>query len=306
MPRALVVVLLFLGGCLMSVPDIDDVYPMQGDAAQPGNKADRWGARYLLEHGTPGTPPTIAGARVGRQTFVDSRLFEVPTLFYIQVKFASVLTAVGGTPAPALPFQSFSSDRIQFTVRRQLDDFGGLITDTYIVNGFTPTTGEPMWFPVAVVSARKLQILAEDIDTAPGHGSQYVDVVATPVTSLDDQLVIAERDDLVGQNVFGYSHTRGGFRTAASAVPVLLLPADASRRQFFISNEGSTRLALSFDQNNPPNVGAGTESWTVILDAKGGANSRYVSPMDSYWGPVEGVWEGVPTGFAMADGSTVE
>lgn len=287
---------------------IDQLFPRQGDRppSQAPNKADRWGARYLLLQGSPGAPPSIPGGRVGRQTFVDSRLFDVPTLFYIQVKFASVLTAaVGGTPAPALPFQSFSSDRIKFTLRRQLDDYGGLITDEYIVNGFTPTVGEPMWFPVAVVSGRKLQLLAEDIDAAPGHGSQYVDVVVTPVTSIDDQLVISERDDLVGQNVFGYSHTRGGFRTAASAVPVLLLPADASRRQFFISNEGTTRLALSFDPNSPPNVGAGTESWTVILDAKGGANSRYTSPMDSYWGPVEGVWEGVPAGFAMADGSTV-
>jgi hypothetical protein len=262
------------------------------------NRAQRWGSRKLLQRGQA----TIPGATGGAATLVETPLFAQPQLFYLQVRFAAVVLNTGNTPNPLLPFQSVSSDHIRFTVRRLLDEYAGETTDVYDVNGNTTSVVIPAWFPVGVIGARKLQILAENVDANPGHGTQYVDVVAVPVTSIDQQLLIAERDDPFGQNIFGYSHTNN-FRTAASALPVQILGPDASRRQFFITNEGTTRLALSFSGNNP-NVGAGAEDWSVILDAKGGAYTRYVSPMDSFWGEVRGVWEGAPGGFAMASAAT--
>ena len=272
-------------------------------AHRRNNRSQRWGSRKLLVRRDLAP---INGGSNGQVTFVDTPLFDLPTLFYLQVRFAAVEINQGQTPNPLLPFSSISSDLIRFTVRRQLDEYGGLITDTYDVNGNSTALAVAQWFPMGVISGRKIQILAEDIDTNPGHGNQYVDVYATPVTSIDDQLLIAERDNPDGQNVFGYSHGNS-FRTVATAGPaVQILPADASRRQFIVTNESNQRLALSFS-GNPPVVTAGLEDWSVILDPKGGARPTFVSEMDSYWGEVLGIWEPGPpllTGFAMAYGAT--
>lgn len=265
------------------------------------NRAQRWGSRKLLVRGPASIPQSVSG----QVTFVDTPTFDVPALFYVQVRFASVFLNDSGTPSPALPFQSNSSDRIKFVVRRQLDEYGGLITDEYIVNGFAPTTTETFWFPIAVVGARKLQILAEDIDANPGHGAQYVDVVAIPTTSIDDSLIIAERTSLVGSNIFGYANTDVQ-RIAATNASVTMLAANSARRQIFVTNEGDQRLALRFSALDTARFTVGNESWDVVLDPKGGAVTRYISGQDGYWGPVQGVWDGAaPTGFALISGSTV-
>jgi hypothetical protein len=49
-----------------------------------------------------------------------------------------------------------------------------------------------------------------------------------------------------------------------------------------------------------PSVAGGSESWDVVLDAQApGANYRYESPLDTFWGEVRGVWFAA-NGFALA------
>jgi hypothetical protein len=185
-----------------------------------------------------------------------------------------------------------------------------MIEDSYVINGFSPTQAEPAWLPVSIVIARKLVITAENIDASPGHENQFVDISVALVDTIDSGQIIQERyagSDTFLPNIFGFGDVPQLFRTAANAAPVQLLPPDQTRRQFWVTNEGTTRLALRFSQNNP-DVTPGTEAWDVILDPKGtlGGVTRYESKLDAYWGPVNGVWEGAPTGFALASGAVIE
>lgn len=248
-----------------------------------------------------------------KQTLVWTPKFDVPRPFYVQLLFASTIAGPGGsTLVPALPFQPFSSARIQITLTRYIDDYGNSQEDSYIVNGFSPTATEPAWLPVAIVTARKVVITAEIVDSSPGHTTQFVDASISLVDAIDTPQIIQARyapsvagSDTFLANVFGFGDVPQVVRTAQSATAVQLLPVDQTRRQFWVSNEGTARLALRFSSNDP-DVTPGSESWDVILDAKGGAFSRYQSPLDSFWGEVRGIWETAGAGFALASGAIIE
>jgi hypothetical protein len=249
-----------------------------------------------------------------RAMLVWTPTFDIPRPFWIQVLFASTIAGPGGTLVPALPFQPFSSARVLVTISRYIDQYGAAIEDSYVVNGYNPSLTEPAWLPVAIVSARKVTITAQLIDTTPGHTTQFVDASVAVVDAIDTGQIIQSRysSSAAGSgtflpNIFGFGDVPKIVRVPQNVVAVQLLPADQTRRQFWITNEGSARLALRFSSNNP-DVTPGAEAWDVILDPKGtlGGLTRYQSPNDAYWGEVRGIWEGAGAGFAMCSGASVE
>lgn len=298
---------LILGGALLSHRhhhdgqdrfSDDEARGLDGERPFHRSRNPRWQTRKLLQTFVPQN-------RSG--TFIWTPVYEAPRPFYVQVQFASAEQQAGSPATPALPFQPFSSARVKITLQRYNDDFGGVLEDSYIVNGYNPSEVEPAWLPVAIVATRKLVILAECIDEAPGHTAQFVDVTASLVETIDTRAIIQDRysgSATFLPNIFGFGEVPIVANVAASAAPVQLLPADQTRRQFWITNEGDTRMAIRFSANNP-DVSPGTEAWDVILDPKGGAVTRYESPVDSYWGPINAVWEGAPTGFAMVSGASI-
>lgn len=269
-----------------------------------GGENLRWESNALLLFGDQGKK---------RAALVWTPKFDVPRTFYVQLLFASTVAGPGGnTLVPALPFQPFSSARVLVTIQRYMDDFGTVQADSYIINGYSSSPVEPAWLPVAIVTARKVVINVEIIDDSAGHTTQFVDGSVALVDTIDTPQIIQARytpSDAGGStflpNIFGWGDVPEVVRTAQNAAAVELLPSDQTRRQFWITNEGTARLALRFSSNNPV-VAAGLERWDVILDAKGGAVTRYQSPPDTYWGPVRGIWEAAGAGFAMASGAVIE
>jgi hypothetical protein len=249
-----------------------------------------------------------------KATFVWTPSFPEPRPFFVQVFFASALDgSTTGTYVPALPFQPFSSARMQVTIQRYVDDFGAALVDSYIINGFNPSTFEPAWLPVAIVMARKIVVTVEIIDETPGHVRQWVDASVALVETIDTEQIIQSRyassangENLFLPNVFGFGDVPQVVRTPQDVVPQLLLPADQTRRQFWITNEGDSRLAVKFGRSDP-SVTAGAESWDIILDPKGGPGpTSYQSIKDAHWGEVRGIWEAAGGGFALASGAVIE
>jgi hypothetical protein len=270
----------------------------------------RWSTTQLLSaFPAPGPAPFPR-----KQMLVWTPTFDIPRPFWVQILFASATGDQNGTLVPALPFQPFSSARVKITIARFVDAYGlgQAIEDSYIVNGFNPSATEPAWMPVAIVAARKVTITAEIIDETPGHTQQFVDASVSVVDAIDTEQILASRytpstdgSATFLPNIFGWGDVPTKVRTPQNAAAVQLLPADQTRRQFWITNEGTARLALSFGKNDP-DVTPGAESWDVILDAKGGAVTRYESPTNAHWGEVRGIWEAAGAGFAVASGASIE
>jgi hypothetical protein len=273
---------------------------------KPGHRErnPRWETRKLLE---------IGDTAKKRATVVWTPSFPEPRPFYVQAFFAATVSSADGTTLnPALPFEAFSTSRILITVQRYIDDYGGVLEDSYVINGSSPTPEEPAWLPISIVTARKLVITAEIIDTAPGHGTQFVDISVSLVETIDTEQIIQSRyapsangSGTFLPNIFGFGDVPQIVRVAQNVAAVQLLPPDQTRRQFWITNEGTARLAIRFSTNDP-DVTAGAQKWDVILDAKGGAVTRYESPLNAYWGEVRGIWEGAGAGFALASGAIIE
>jgi hypothetical protein len=272
-----------------------------------------WGGRYLLDNNPGGRTPK-------KSVFVYTPPFKEPRFFWVQMRFAlDGGRFAGGTPGqPELPFSETmvndgtSIGQVTVSVKRSVSAQGGTMDDSYVVDGAPSVAGETSWFPVMVLPGKQLVI---DIENT-GEVAIWVDCSCAPLTTLTQEQLMALRwstGSTGGQginarpNVFGFGDVPGTIgngpkRTPASATPQLLLPADPTRRQFWVSNESTDRLALRFS-NHDPDVTAASESWDVILDAKGPGNfSRYQSPVDAYWGEVRGVWEGT-NGFALASGA---
>jgi hypothetical protein len=75
---------------------------------------------------------------------------------------------------------------------------------------------------------------------------------------------------------------------ASIAAPSILLFDAPTRRQFFIQNNATTDLALTFNALINPSFAAGGEMWAVMLP--GGTNAIYESPIGGYTGQVNGIW----------------
>lgn len=271
-----------------------------------------WGGRYFLDNNQGARDPKGA-------VFVYTPPFKEPRFFWIQMRFAIDSGLIAGKPAgtPALPFSETMVNagtaigEVTVTVKRSVSGQAGTMDDSYVVSGGPTLAGQTSWFPVMILPGKQLVINVENTGDFP----IWVDCSCAPLTTLTNDQLLALRWSTAstgGQginarpNVFGFGDVPGTLangpkRTPAAAAPALLLPADTSRRQFWISNESDQRLALRFS-NHDPDVSAGNESWDVILDPKGPGNfSRYQSPVDAYWGEVRGVWEGAaPGGFALA------
>ncbi len=274
-----------------------------------------WGGRYFLNNPDAQTPPD-------RSVFVFSPQYMEPRFFYLQMRFALDGSIVSGHQKgqPALPWSEkivnagSAIGKVAVTMTRALTGQAASVDDSYIISGAGNDPTQPFWLPVSIVAAKKLVINVQNI----GDLGLWVDLTIVPLNTLTDNQLMSLRWSTSQQpvggapattvnpfpNTFGFGNVAGTLgngptRTPASNVAAQLLPSDTSRRQFWVSNEGTTRLALRFGPHNP-SVGAGTESWDMILDAKGGAMSRYQSPLDTFWGEVRGVWEGAPAGFALA------
>ena len=275
-----------------------------------------WGGRYFLDNND--------GGKTTRQSvLVFSPQYKEPRFFYLQLRFALDQGILGGGQAgqPVLPFSEkivnagSAIGKVAVTMTRALTGQSASMDDSYIISGAGNDPTQPYWLPISVVAAKKIVVNVKNI----GDLGLWVDFTIAPLKTLTQEQLLALRWSTSSQpeggapastvnsfpNTFGFGRVAGTLgngptRSNASAAVVQLLPADASRRQFWISNESPERLAVRFGPNDPV-VTPGSESWDVILDAKGGANSRYQSPLDTFWGEVRGVWEGAPpTGFALA------
>ena len=272
-----------------------------------------WGGRYFLQNNPGGPQPK-------KSVMIFTPQFREPRLFYVQMRFANDGGIVpGGTPGqPASPFSEIMVNdgtaigKVDVTMTRALTAQSASMDDSYVISGAPSDPRESGWLPVSIVAAKKLVINVENT----GDLGIWIDATIVPLKTLTHEQLMSLRwstSKLGGggtqrntlPNTFGFGDVagtgnNGPKRTTASPAPATLLPADNTRRQFWVSNEGSTRLALRFGPHDP-DVTGGTESWDVILDAKGGAFSRYQSPLDTFWGEVRGVWEGgSPSGFALA------
>jgi hypothetical protein len=279
----------------------------------PAHNPNAWGGRSYLSNNDNDKFPRSA-------TLVFTPTFEVPRLFFVQMLFANDLSLITGAPSgqnAVLPFSSVVPNvgtaigGFQVRVQRSMSDKGSTTEDVYNLSGSGDLPEEPTWLPISIVSAKKLVIVVKNI----GDVSQWVDVSVTPIETLTQDQMIALRWSTAAAtstsidnslpNIFGFGEVAGTIgngptRVPASATPVELLPADQTRRQFWISNESTDRLALRFSATQAPDVTPGSESWDVILGAKGSATAAYQSPLDAYWGRIQGVWEGT-NGFALAN-----
>lgn len=273
-----------------------------------------WGGRVLLDNNAnaPNSPKSAV--------FVYTPPFKEPRFFWVQLRFALDQSLfVNGVPGqPQLPFtETMVNDgsaigEVTVTVKRAVSGQAGTLDDSYVVSGAPSLMGQSTWFPVMLLPCKQLVINIENT----GDLAVWVDCTCAPLTTLTNEQLLALRwsPSSTGAkgvnnrpNVFGFGDVpgtigNGPHRVPATNVATQLLPADNTRRQFWITNEGSTRLALRFS-NHDPDVTASSESWDVILAPKGGAGglpSFYQSPLDAYWGEVRGIWEGSPTGFALA------
>lgn len=261
--------------------------------------ANAWGGRRLLSIAS-GASPALPNSTT-RATLVDTPMFEASTMFLLSLNFGAN-NGFAVTPAP-VGFSPLAAARVNVTLRHGMDPRQGTIDDVYSLSpsaflqpGETGVTN-PVWLPVSLIETRKLTVLVEITTAGASPNSVWVDCAATPVTALDSEQILAARGD--NTNVFGWP-SMVSTRTAYVASPahVTLLDASAARRQFFVTNEATTRLALGFGQ--VPDLTPGSERWDVILDAKGGPNPFYRSGVDQHWGVVYGIWETGGAGFAMA------
>lgn len=270
-----------------------------------------WGGRLLLDNNANGVNATSPKSAV----FVYTPPFKEPRFFWIQMRFALGETAKLPFGVPILPFsETMVNDgsaigEVTVTVKRSVSAQAGTMDDTYVVSGAPTTIGPTQWFPVMIIPGKQLVINVENTGDLP----IWIDCTCAPLTTLTNDQLIALRWSTASTgakgvnarpNVFGFgdvpgTESNGPTRKPSSTTSQLLLPADPTRRQFWVSNESTSRLALRFS-NHDPVVTAGSESWDVILDPKGPGNfSRYQSPVDAYWGEVRGVWEAA-NGFALA------
>lgn len=269
-----------------------------------------WGGRYFLDNNDGGRSPK-------KSVFVFTPTYEEPRFFWIQMRFAlDAGLFTGGTQGqPQNPFSEVMVNagtaigEVTVTLTQSLSAQAASMPESYVISGAPTTAGQTSWWPVMVLPGKKLVMNIENT----GDLGIWVDCACAPLTTLTQEQLMALRWSTASTgsqginarpNVFGFGDVPGTLangptRTPAAAAPAVLLPVDPTRRQFWVSNESDQRLALRFS-NHDPVVTPGSESWDLILDAKGGANSRYQSPLDSYWGEVRGVWEGAPGGFALA------
>lgn len=207
--------------------------------------------------------------------FVETPVYDVPKLWRLDVWFD------GPAPfaSPVLPLTPWvpaglGVNNVRVTVRHALDRDKQTAVEVFDLQGLTNVPGSQCAMPQRFFAGHQVGVSVECRN--PVHGSPVgVQVSLVEVTALD-------RDP--------YRNAAFG-RFAQSTLSANFLLPNEKRRQFFVTNWGTTGLYVAFDYFA---VAPGlTQHYTVALPNRGDV---YESPRDCYQGFVSGVWE--------ADGGT--